>query len=76
MNLMKLGQLKPKFNDFKARHPKFIQFFTNAVPENVKEGSVFEVRIVNPQGRELKTNIKVTAEDAQLLTELFKNFSS
>lgn len=76
MNPLKLGQLKPKFKEFQSRHPRFVQFFTTAVPANVKKGSVLEVKVTNPEGKELKTNIKVTAEDAQLLSELFSNLKS
>ena len=67
---MKLGQLKNKFEDFSGRHPKFVQFFTGALPANLSGGSVLEVKIINPEGKELKTNIKVTEEDAKLLEEL------
>ena len=70
MNPMKLGQLKNRFEDFSGRHPKFVQFFTGALPANLSEGSVLEVKIINPEGKELKTNIKVTEEDAKLLEEL------
>ena len=73
---MKLGQLRPKLKEFQGRHPKFVQFFTKAVPENIKEGSVFEVKVTSPEGKELKTNIKVTSEDAQLLSDLFANMKS
>ena len=75
MNPMKLGQMKNKFKDFQNRHPRFVQFFLQAVPENAKEGSVFEVKVINPQGKEVKTNIKVTAEDALLLEDLVNALS-
>lgn len=75
MNPLKLGQMKKDFTEFSRRHPKFVPFFTNAVPAAAKEGSILEVKVTNPEGKEIKTNIKVTAEDVQLLTELFKNLA-
>lgn len=76
MNPIKLGQLKPKLKEFQERHPKFIQFLTRALPENIKEGSVLEIKVTDPEGKALKTNIKVTPEDAQLLSELLANMKS
>ena len=69
MNVMKLGQLVPKLKEFKKRHPKFMQFFMSAVPENAKEGSILEIKIVCTDGRELRTNIKITSEDEEFLKE-------
>ena len=76
MNIMKLGQLKPKFGDFQNRHPKFVQFFTAALPENVKEGSILEIKIKNPDGREICTNMKVAAEDEQFLKDVVSLMSN
>lgn len=71
MNPMKLAQLKPKLSEFRARHPKFFQYFSSVAKMELKEGSVLEVRIKNPEGKETCTNIKLTAEDEQFLKDAF-----
>ena len=72
MNPMKLVQLKPELTEFKNRHPKFFQFFGYASKSELRKGSILEVKVVNPEGRETCTNIKLTAEDEAF----FKNLTA
>lgn len=70
MNPIKITQLRPKISEFKQRHPKFIKFFSYAAQSELKEGSILEVKVINPEGKETCTNIRLSAEDAALLSEM------
>ena len=70
MNPMALLQLKNHFVKFQNNHPKVVQFF-QAVPSGVQVGSVIEISITDPQGKEISTNMRVTEDDIELLSILF-----
>ena len=74
MNAMKLMQLKPKLTDFKSRHPKFFQFFF-AAKKDLRTGGILEIKVTSPEGNDLCTNIKLTAEDETFLKDLFDALS-
>ncbi len=69
MNPIALMQLKPMFDRFRERHPKFIQFFGYA-GKSISEGSLIEVSIVDPEGKKIVTNIRVDADDIALFQQL------
>lgn len=70
MNPMKLVQLKPQIKQFRDRHPKFIQFFASVGRSGIREGSVLEVSITDPDGKKICTNMKLSAEDMKLIEEV------
>lgn len=70
MNPMKLVQLKPAMNKFQNRHPKFIQFFNSLAASGLREGSVLEISITDPDGKTMCTNMKVTADDMRLMNDI------
>ncbi len=69
MNPIALMQLKPMFERFRERHPKFIQFFGYA-GKSISEGSLIEVTITDPEGKRIVTNIRVDADDIALFQQL------
>ncbi len=69
MNPIALMQLKPMFDRFRERHPKFIQFFGYA-GKSISEGSLIEVSVVDPEGKKIVTNIRVDADDIALFQQL------
>lgn len=71
MNIMALGKLKKHFATFQQNHPRVIQFF-QAVPSKLQVGSVIELSIKDPDGREISTNMKVNADDMELLRQLME----
>lgn len=68
INPMKLMQLKGMGDRFKANHPK-IPGFMNAAMQSIAEGSIIEMSVISPDGKKLCTNMRVTAEDMQMLKE-------
>ncbi|MDO4477598.1 MAG: hypothetical protein Q4B73_00985 [Lachnospiraceae bacterium] len=58
------------FNQFKGRHPKIVRFMTQELMGGVPEGTIFEISMTRPGEDTISTNMKVTAEDIELLQEL------
>ncbi len=75
MNPMGLMKIKGLVEKFKGNHPKVPMFFS-AASKSVNVDSVIEINITTAEGKNLRTNMKVTAEDMELvkqLSELMKN---
>lgn len=60
---MKLLQFKTMWDEFTNRHPKFPQFITAVTQHGITEGTVIEVSVTTPEGKNFTSNLKVTAED-------------
>lgn len=74
-NPMMLMKLKTKLEGFNARHPKFKMFFADAFGKMAQD-DVLEIKVKKPDGREIRTNIRVTGEDVELLQDLASMVSS
>ena len=68
MNPMAFMRIKPLFEKFRERHPKFVQFFGYAA-QNLGEGSKLEISITDANGNTAKTNIIVAPEDVELISQ-------
>ena len=64
INPLALMQLKERLNIFNADHPKMLPFLT-ALRDRVQEGSVLELKVTDPDGQELVTNIRVNENDME-----------
>lgn len=69
MNFQALLQLKNLWQRFTAQHPKFPAFLRAAQPA-LREGSVLAFTITTPEGKVIESNLKVTAEDIELIKSL------
>ena len=72
MNPMNMLQLKERFETFRREHPKFLAFLGAVRSQALEPGTVLEMKIVSPDGRELVSNIRMTENDVEvfkLLTE-------
>lgn len=70
INPMALLGLKNDFDKFKGNHPKFLQFVKALTKAGIQEGTVMECKVITTNGQELQANIKVTADDLELLEKL------
>lgn len=68
-NPMFLMQIKGEVEKFNQRHPKLQMFFADAI-HRMNTGDVLEISLTKPDGSRMRTNIKVTDEDRQLLQNL------
>ena len=70
MNPLQLMQFKKYWDEFTSRHPKF-PLFLNAVSQNgITEGTIIEVQIKRPDGKEFTSNLKIAKEDMELFQKL------
>lgn len=69
LNPIKLLQLKSKWADFQAAHPKFMPFMSVA-STRMEPGSVFAISVTSPDGKVLETNLKLSEADVELLKEV------
>lgn len=70
MNPMKILQMKSDFMAFNQRHPKVVQFCKVLGVNGIHEGSVMELSVTSPEGEKVCANLKVTAEDMELLQKI------
>lgn len=69
MNPMALMHLKPMLEQFRDRHPKFVQFFGYA-GSHLTEDSLLEISITDAEGKKIVTNMRVTPEDLEMYNTL------
>ena len=74
MNPLEMMKMKNKMTEFTNRHPMLPKFFNRAALE-IKEDTVIDLVITPKDGTPIKTNIKVTKEDLELL-ETLKNMKN
>jgi len=70
INPMQLLSIKGCFDKFSAAHPKFIQFIKAVSAQGLPEGTVLECKVTTPDGKEMQANIKITAQDLELIEKL------
>ncbi len=70
MDLSALMKIKTAWDKFTGNHPKFPGFLNAVRAQGIKEGAILEIRVTNPGEETLMGNIKVTAEDLELLNTL------
>lgn len=70
MNPMNLLQMRPLLDSFKANHPKFLNFVSAVSGIGLKEGTVVEITVTSPEGKEYNSNLKLTPEDIELIQKL------
>ena len=64
MNPMALLQLKERLNLFNQDHPKMRPFLT-AVRDKMQEGTILELKVTDVEGKEMVSNIRLTANDME-----------
>lgn len=69
MNPMDMLKVKTAWDKFQQAHPKFPAFL-KAASGTVQEGTVIEITIKTPEGKEIATNLRIRNEDMELVREL------
>ena len=64
-----MQKIKSGMDRFRANHPKF-PLFLRAV--SLVEGSIIEINVTTPEGKNYCTNVKLKADDMELF-DSFKN---
>ncbi|MBQ9642666.1 MAG: hypothetical protein IJV26_01360 [Lachnospiraceae bacterium] len=69
MEMMKLGE---RLRIFTQQHQKVPAFLKDVADNGIREGTIIEMKVTTPEGKEFITNIKVTAEDLETV-EILKD---
>ena len=72
MNPAMLFQMKGLWERFERNHPKFPKFLQAAGRECLEDGTVIEITITKPDGEKIASNLKLNAEDMELIQALEK----
>lgn len=70
MNPMKLLQIKSLWDKFTTNHPKFPKFLQAVGTNGIREGSILEITVTTPEGEKISSNLRITAEDMELVENL------
>ena len=65
-NIGNMMKIMNAWNIFKRNHPKFPAVSKRAL----KEGSIMAITVTTPDGEKIETNLRIKAEDLELLKEL------
>lgn len=65
-----LQKLKGCIERFRANHPKFPLFINAVSQEAMKEGTIIEITVTTPEGKNYCSNIKLQADDMELIESL------
>ncbi len=71
MNPLAMMKLKPLMEKFRNNHPKVPMFFS-AASGAIEVGSVIEISVQTPDGKDICTNMRVNEDDIELV-EALKN---
>ncbi|MBO4609615.1 MAG: hypothetical protein J5696_07045 [Lachnospiraceae bacterium] len=72
MNPIAMMQAAGRIKIFQEQHPKAIAFIQSISNGDLREGSVIEIKVTTPEGKESVSNIKLTGDDIETFN-LFKN---
>ena len=65
--LAMMQKIKSGIDRFRMNHPKF-PLFLNAVSQNaIMEGTIIEINVTTPDGKNYCTNLKVKADDMEFI---------
>lgn len=67
-----IQKIQSGLNTFQQNHPKFPMFLRAVSQEALVEGSVIEITVTTPEGKEYCSNLKVKPSDLELV-ETLKN---
>lgn len=70
MNPVTLLKMKDRLNIFRTEHPKVSPFFHKVKEHGLTPGSVIELKVTTPDGKEHVTNIRVTPNDIETINML------
>ena len=70
MNPLQLMQLQKLFETFRISHPKLPLFFKAVAQDALMEGTIIEITVESPEGKEYCTHMKLKASDVEMFNIL------
>lgn len=68
--LAMLQKLKSGMERFRTNHPKFPMFLKAVSQDGLKEGTVIEITVTTPEGKNYCSNVKLKTDDLELIEAL------
>ena len=65
-----IQKLKGGMDRFRVNHPKFPLFLNAVSPDALVEGTVVEINVTTPEGRNYCSNLRLKQEDLELIESL------
>ena len=72
INPMAIMKIKERMNIFRQDHPKIGPFFQMLKDRALVEGTIYELKVTTPEGKEYTANIRLTANDIETIRILSK----
>ena len=70
MDIGAIMKLKRAWDCFGENHPKFRSFLEAFAARDLPDGTVIEIQVKYPDGSAMKSNLKVSRDDAVLIEQL------
>lgn len=70
MDFGSIMKIKGAWDTFTRNHPKFMPFMQAVGKEAIGDGTIIEVKVTSPDGREYTTNMKLTQSDMDLFASM------
>lgn len=65
-------KIKSAWDTFSRNHPKFMPFMQAVGREAIGDGTIIEIKVTSPEGKEFNTNMKLTQSDLDLFAQMQK----
>lgn len=65
-----MQKIKSGMDRFRANHPKFPMFLRAVSQDALVEGTIIEINVTTPEGKNYCTNVKLKADDMELFVRL------
>lgn len=72
MNPAIMMKMMQRMNIFRQQHPKFQAFLGSVTQGAIREGTIIEMKVTDPDGGEYISNIKLTKDDIETV-EMMKS---
>lgn len=72
MNPMSIMQLQQRFQVFQQEHPKIIAFFKALGNDSMQEGTIIDIKVTTPDGKEIASNMKITENDIATFKQMME----
>lgn len=63
-------QMMNLWNRFQNNHPKFPRFLSAVAKSAIKEGSIIEIKVTTAEGESYASNLKINADDMEMIRQI------
>jgi hypothetical protein len=70
MDFSAVMKIKDAWDTFSGNHPKLLPFMQAVNREAISDGTIIEIKVTSPQGKEYNTNMKITQSDLDLFNQM------